>query len=87
MSYYDRLTPWCITRCLPGCQTVMIQRFRKRSEAEAHLKILRQLTPDAVYELVFDLPEPRSDSPADEPITRLPQTPSPIQPRHWPRDF
>ncbi len=61
MSYYDRLTPWCIIRCLPGAQTLIIQRFRKRTEAEEHLKILRRLSPDAVYEIVFDLPEERSE--------------------------
>lgn len=61
MSYYDRLTPWCIVCCRPGAQTLIIQRFRKRSEAEEHLKILRRLSPDAVYEIVFDLPEERSE--------------------------
>ena len=57
MSYYDRLMPWCIVRCLPAARTLIVQRFRRRGEAEEHLKIMRRLTPHAVYELLFDLPE------------------------------
>jgi hypothetical protein len=90
MSYSDRLTPWCIVRCLPGCQTFTVQRFRKRSEAEAHLKVLGRLSPDAVYEIVFDLPEARSpleESREGEPTIRLPQTPLPSRLQHLPPDF
>lgn len=87
MSYYDRLTPWCIVRCLSGCQTVTVQRFRKRSEAEAHLKVLGQLSPDALYEIVFDLPEERSNLGDSEQPIRLPQMPLPSRLRHLPPDF
>lgn len=59
-EYQNRLSPWCIVCCRSGAQTLIIQRFRKRHEAEAHLKVLRQLNPSAVYEIVFDLPEARS---------------------------
>jgi hypothetical protein len=54
-SYYDRLHPWCIIRCLPNAQTVIVDRFRRRSDAEAHLRVLRQINPDAVYEILFDV--------------------------------
>lgn len=60
MSYYDRLHPWCIIHHLPAMQRVVAARFRRRSDAEAHLKILRQLAPTAHYTLIFD--------PPDEPI-------------------
>jgi hypothetical protein len=36
-------------------QRLIVARFRKRNDAEAHLKALRQLTPDAAYQIVFDL--------------------------------
>jgi hypothetical protein len=55
-SYYDRLHPWCIICCLPNAQTVIVDRFRRRSDAEAHLRVLRQINPHAVYNILFDLP-------------------------------
>jgi hypothetical protein len=33
----------------------MVDRFRRRSDAEAHLRVLRQINPDAVYEILFDV--------------------------------
>ncbi|NJR60876.1 MAG: hypothetical protein HC769_19850 [Cyanobacteria bacterium CRU_2_1] len=57
-SYYDRLHPWCIVCCLPNAQTVVVDRFRRRSDAEAHLRVLRQINPDAIYEVIFDSAHP-----------------------------
>jgi hypothetical protein len=51
--YYQRLHPWCIVRHLPQMQRLLVCRFRQRSQAEAHLRILRQLAP-APYEILFD---------------------------------
>ena len=53
-AYYQKLHPWCIVYQLPPMRSLIICRFRKRSEAEAHLKILRQLTPTASYLILFD---------------------------------
>jgi hypothetical protein len=39
-------------------RSLIISRFRKRSEAEEHLKILRQLTPSARYLILFDPVQP-----------------------------
>lgn len=58
MSYYNQLNPWCIIRCLPNAQTFIVVRFRRRNDAEAHLRILQQLTPTATYCLIFDVPQP-----------------------------
>ncbi|HEY9629879.1 MAG TPA: hypothetical protein V6C84_21455 [Coleofasciculaceae cyanobacterium] len=55
-DYRDRLLPWCIILQLPKMQRVVVSRHRQRSEAEAHLKILRQLSPASTYVLVFDPP-------------------------------
>ena len=57
-TYYDRLHPWCIIRHLPNFQRTTIARFRHCNPAEAHLRVLRQVTPTATYSLVFD---PESD--------------------------
>jgi hypothetical protein len=52
--YYQRLHPWCIVCQIPPMRSLTVARFRKRSEAEAHLQILRQLTPNARYLILFD---------------------------------
>jgi hypothetical protein len=60
-TYWNRLHPWCILRLLPKMQRTVVARFRRRNDAEAHLKILQQLNPDAEYLIIFDPP----DRPAD----------------------
>ena len=57
-AYYQRLHPWCIVCQIPPMRSLIISRFRKRSEAEEHLKILRQLTPSARYLILFDPVQP-----------------------------
>jgi hypothetical protein len=56
MSYRDRLSPWCIIQLLPKMQRSVVARFRKRNDAEAHLRALRRLNPTLHYEIVFDPP-------------------------------
>ncbi len=55
MAYRDRLHPWCIIRLLPNARTIIIQRFRRRNDAEAHMKVLRRIKPDARYQIMFDV--------------------------------
>jgi hypothetical protein len=54
MSYRDRLSPWCIIQFLPNMQRLVLARFRKRNDAEAHLRALRRLNPTQHYEIGFD---------------------------------
>jgi hypothetical protein len=54
MSYHDQLHPWCITRLLPNMQRAVVQRFRRRNDAEAHLRLLQQMTPAATYAIIFE---------------------------------
>ncbi|MBF2049773.1 MAG: hypothetical protein EDM05_027965 [Leptolyngbya sp. IPPAS B-1204] len=61
MSYRDRLYPWCIVRHLPNAQNEMVERFRQRGEAEAYLRILKQLLTASDHSLIFD--------PAEDPQT------------------
>lgn len=55
MTYFEKLHPWCIIRQLPNLQRRIVARTRRRNDAEAHLQILRKLTPDIAYEIVFDV--------------------------------
>lgn len=54
LSYKERLNNWAIARLLPNMQHTIIGRFRSRSDADGHLPCLRQLMPDAAFEVVFD---------------------------------
>jgi hypothetical protein len=54
MTYRDHLHPWCIVRLLPEARSTVVARFRHRIDAEAHLKLLNQLTPSATYRVLFE---------------------------------
>lgn len=54
MSYQTQLFPWCIIRPQPNMRQTIVARFRRRCDAEAHLKILRQLLPTARHTIIFD---------------------------------
>jgi hypothetical protein len=54
MTYKDQLQPWCIVRDLPNLQRIVVVRFRRRSEAEAYLQVLRRLLPTTAHRLLFD---------------------------------
>ena len=54
MTYRQRLHPWCIMRFLPNMRWLVIARFRRRNDAESHLRTLCRLDPTIEYEIVFD---------------------------------
>ena len=58
MTYRTLLYPWCIVRLLPQLQRATVARFRSRSQAENHLKVLRRLMPAGAFVIVFDPPAP-----------------------------
>jgi hypothetical protein len=53
-SYRDSLHPWCIVRSFPNAHTLIVARFRRRSDAEAQLRALQRLIPAASFCIVFD---------------------------------
>jgi hypothetical protein len=54
MTYREQLSPWCIIKYLPHMQRLTVARFRRRNDAESHLRVLRRLVPEANYAIVFD---------------------------------
>jgi hypothetical protein len=62
MSYHERLHPWCILRFLPKMKWLIVARFRRRNDAEGHLKALCHLDPTIEYEIAFDPGLAQSDS-------------------------
>jgi len=55
MTYKDKLNPWCIIRPVSNVQMRIVGRFRRRSDAEGHLQILKQLIPNVPFEIMFDI--------------------------------
>lgn len=56
MSHHNPIHPWCLIRLLPNMQRVIIGRFPKRTEAEAHQRLLQQMLPHLRYAIVFEVP-------------------------------
>jgi hypothetical protein len=54
VTYAERLSPWCIVRHFPNMEYQIIGRFRRRSDAEAHLQALRRLIPNGTLAIIFN---------------------------------
>lgn len=54
MCYRERLHPWCVVQLLPNMERAIVARFRRRGNAEEHLKILRRMLPSTTYIILFD---------------------------------
>lgn len=54
MAYFEQLHPWCITRSLPNLKGIVVARFRRRNDAEAHLLTIKRLLPTVKYTIIFD---------------------------------
>lgn len=55
MTYLEKLNPWCIMRLQTNMQNQVVARFRRRSDAEAHLQVLRRLIPNVSFTLIFNV--------------------------------
>ncbi|XGV97338.1 MAG: hypothetical protein ACAF41_32040 [Leptolyngbya sp. BL-A-14] len=60
VNYQQQLHPWCIVRLLPNLKRLTVARCRRRGDAEAHLKLLRQQTA-ADFTIVFDPSSPTEE--------------------------
>lgn len=54
IAYKKRLSSWGVARVAPNTENQIIARFRNQSDAEGHLRLLRQLSPNASFIVVFD---------------------------------
>ena len=54
MSYQQQLSPWVIHKLLPNLKQLTVTRFRRRNDAEAYLKVLRQSQPNSQFAIIFD---------------------------------
>jgi len=61
-TYHQLLHPWCIMQLLPQMQRRVVARFRRRNDAEAHMRVLRQKALAMQYTIVFDPAQEQSIS-------------------------
>ncbi|MGI0488080.1 hypothetical protein ACN4EK_21785 [Pantanalinema rosaneae CENA516] len=54
MSYQERLNPWVINKLLPNLKHLAVIRFRRRNDAEAYLKVLKETQPHAQFMIAFE---------------------------------
>ena len=54
MTYRERLHPWIVVRLLPSMQHLVIGRFRRRVDAEGHLRFMQQQIPEGEFVVMFD---------------------------------
>ncbi len=62
MTYLERLNPWCIIRPFPNMRSLIVGRFRRRVDAEGHLRVLKQLMPTVPFAIAFDMPPEQADT-------------------------
>lgn len=58
----ERLHPWCIIRPFPNMRSKIVGRFRRRVDAEGHLRVLKQMIPTVPFEIMFDVPMVQAES-------------------------
>ncbi|MGF1459038.1 MAG: hypothetical protein ACFBSG_08425 [Leptolyngbyaceae cyanobacterium] len=54
MTYRSQLCPWCVVRQLPEMKRTIVDRFRRYQDADAHLQLLRQQSPNSSFALTFE---------------------------------
>lgn len=54
MTYQERLNPWTIVRTQANQQRFIVARFRRRIDAEGHLRVLKQMMPHVELAIAFD---------------------------------
>ncbi len=71
MTYLERLYPWCIIRLFPNMRSLIVGRFRRRVDAEGHLRVLKQMMPSVPFEIMFDvIPQQTDLEEIQEPLHR-----------------
>ena len=63
----SQLHVWAVVRLLPNLQRVVVNRFRRRGDAEHYVHLLRHYTPDGNFIIVFDPPSESTISESPEP--------------------
>lgn len=68
MTYQEQLNPWVIHQLMPDFTQRAVSRFRRRTDAEAYIKIMKQMRPSVEFAIAFESsaathsPEPKNNT-------------------------
>ncbi|MCY7322158.1 MAG: hypothetical protein LH660_10280 [Phormidesmis sp. CAN_BIN36] len=54
MNYQEQLTPWAVYQTLPNLQRQLVIRFRRRTDADCYMKVLKQTRPQTDFVIAFE---------------------------------
>lgn len=54
MTDREYVNQWIVVRQLPNSQRIVLGRYRKRSDAEGHLALMRQQMSQGKFAIAFD---------------------------------
>lgn len=54
MTYQKKLSPWIIVRTQPDHQPITVGRYRRRTDAEGHVRVLKQMIPNIELAIIFE---------------------------------
>lgn len=54
MTYQKKLSPWIIVRTQPDQQPITVGRYRRRTDAEGHVRALKQMIPNIELAIIFE---------------------------------
>ncbi|NEO35003.1 MAG: hypothetical protein F6J90_01260 [Moorea sp. SIOASIH] len=61
LNYREKINPWIIVLLQPKLSNITVGRFRRRGNAEEHLRVLKQMMPEAKFSIMFDVETIRED--------------------------
>ncbi|MGJ3250005.1 MAG: hypothetical protein ACFE0J_02570 [Elainellaceae cyanobacterium] len=55
MNYQEQLNPWVVHQLLPNLTQQTLARFRRRNEADAYLRVMKQMRPHLRFTVAFEV--------------------------------
>ncbi len=53
MTYQEQLSPWMVQQQLPNVENRVLARFRRRGDADAYLKLMKEMRPSLALSVIF----------------------------------
>ncbi len=54
MNYQDQLSPWVVYQLVSDSERQLVQRYRRRNNADAYVKLMAQTQPHISFVVAFD---------------------------------
>jgi hypothetical protein len=71
MTYQSQLTPWVIYQQSEAADRSVVQRFRRRNDADAYTKMLKGTRPGFSFVVGFDVTGADGQPVVQEPLTTV----------------